>query len=145
MTKNSKKNLMIRTLLNPKILALIGLIIIILISIPLAKNISRRYRVNQEIKDLEREIADLEDNNINLKEFINYLASDQFVEKQARLNLGLKKPGEEAAVIKTENVNGEQGQGEAAVSTIFNAVGSDKNQPTEILNNPQKWWKYFFY
>ncbi|MEA3463971.1 MAG: septum formation initiator family protein [Patescibacteria group bacterium] len=144
MAKSRDKNIIIRILLNPKTLALFGLIIIVLISLPLAKNISRRYRVNQEIKDLEQEIAGLEDNNINLKKFINYLTSDQFVEKEARLNLGLKKPGEEAAVIKIENANEGQEQEKAADSAIFNPAGSSKNQPIKILNNPQKWQRYFF-
>ena len=138
MAKNSKKNLFVRILLNPKILALTGLIIIILISFPLAKNISQRYRVSQEIKNLEQEIADMEDSNVNLKKFISYLTSDQFVEKEARLNFGLKKPGEEAAVIKTEK------QGETTAGAIFNVGSSGGNQPVGPISNPKKWWEYFF-
>ncbi|MCK4553355.1 septum formation initiator family protein [Candidatus Parcubacteria bacterium] len=143
MIKNSKKNFITRILFNSKTFALLGLIIIILISIPLAKKVSQRYKIDQEIKDLEAEIADLENKNVNLGEFINYLESDQFIEEQARLQFGLKKEGEEVAVIKNEDM--EQKQVEAGGGTIFNVVGSGKNQLTKTMNNPWRWWRYFFH
>ena len=139
----NKKNIITRILFNPKILALIGLIIIILISVPLAKRVSQRYKIDQEIKDMEAEIAGLENKNIDLKELINYLESDQFVEEQARLQFGLKKEGEEVAVIKNEEVNQIQERVEAGGSAVFGIVGSDKNKTAESSSNTARWWKYF--
>ncbi|MCK4553364.1 septum formation initiator family protein [Candidatus Parcubacteria bacterium] len=144
MIKNSKKNFITRILFNSKTFALIGLIIIILISIPLAKRVSQKYKIDQEIKDLEAEIADLENKNIDLKEFVNYLESDQFVEEQARLQFGLKKEGEEAAVIKSEEVGQSQERVEAGGSAVFGIVGLDKNQPAKSVSNPERWRGYFF-
>jgi len=57
MINRKRKNLFIKIFSSQKLLALLGLIIIILISLPLAKNVSRRYRINQEIKELEKEIS----------------------------------------------------------------------------------------
>ncbi len=138
------KNIITRILFNPKILALIGLIIIILISVPLAKKVSQRYKIDQEIKDLEAEIAGLENKNIDLKELINYLESDQFVEEQARLQFGLKKEGEEVAVIKNEEVDQIQERVEAGGSAVFGIVSSDKNKTAKSAGNTARWWKYFF-
>ena len=144
MIKNSRKNFITRILFNSKTFALFGLIIIILISVPLAKKVSQRYKIDQEIKDLEAEIAELENKNIDLKEFVNYLESDQFVEEQARLQFGLKKEGEEAAVIKSEEVEQIQERIEARGSAVFGIIGSDKNHPAKPISNPERWRGYFF-
>ncbi|MDP3043056.1 MAG: septum formation initiator family protein [bacterium] len=143
MFKKDKQNLLTRILFNQKTLALVGLAVIILISFPLAKNISQRYKISQEIKELESEINNLENQNTNLKEFMNYLESDQFVEEKARLNLGLKKEGEEVAVISNESAtiqnNGNKKEG--AAGGIF---GIEKEEPAEPVGNPRRWWRYFF-
>jgi len=115
---------------SPKFITLVGFIILILISIPLVKNISKRYAINQEVMDLENEIKDLESKNRDFKSFVSYLESDQFVEEQARLKLGLKKPGEDVVVLK-EDLN--------ASSSIANALNENLN-----ISNPQRWWSYFF-
>ena len=144
MIKNSGKNFITRILFNSKTFALIGLIIIVLISIPLAKRVSQKYKIDREIKDLEAEIADLENKNIDLKELINYLESDQFVEEQARLQFGFKKEGEEVVVIKSEEVGQNQERIEVGGSAVFGIVGSDKNQSAQSISNPERWRGYFF-
>ena len=116
---------------SPKFITLVGFIILILISIPLAKNISKRYVVNQEVMDLEQEISDLESKNKDFKIFVSYLESDQFVEEQARLKLGLKKPGEEVIVLKEDLT---------ASSSQTNLANNDNQN----IPNYLKWWNYFF-
>lgn len=143
MFRKDKKNLLTQFLLNQKTLALAGLAVIVLISFPLAKNISQRYKISQEIKELEAEINNLENQNTNLKEFIGYLESDQFVEERARLNLGLKKEGEEVAVISGEaaTIQNNGNKEESAATGIF---GIEKEEPAKPIGNPRKWWRYFF-
>ncbi|PIR12715.1 hypothetical protein COV49_04510 [Candidatus Falkowbacteria bacterium CG11_big_fil_rev_8_21_14_0_20_39_10] len=121
-----------RIIYNPKFLAFLGLLIIVLISIPLAKKVSKRYVIDEEIKGLETEIQELGEKNKDLKEFITYLESDQFLEEQARLNLNLKKPGEEVVVIQ-ENLD----QGAEAENLALSE--GKKNR-----SNPEKWLAYFF-
>lgn len=133
--RRRRHNILTRIIYNPKFLAFLGLVILILISIPLAKNVSKRYNINKEVRELGKEIEELEYKNKDLKDLIIYLESDQFVEEQARLNLGLKKEGEQAIVIEDISPrqlldSGEENSGELA---------SAKN-----LTNPQKWWRYFF-
>jgi len=139
----NKKNFILRLFFSQFFLAMFGLIIIILISFPLVKNVSRGYKTNQEIKKLEKEIANLESKSSNFKDIISYLESEQFVEEQARLKLGLKKQGESAAVIKSK-LNKAEDNSATTSSSIFNIPGLSKTDLVKQINNLQRWQKYFF-
>lgn len=129
---------------NQKFLAFLGLVILVLISIPLGANISKRNKINKEIKELEQEIKQVENKNKDLEKLINYLESEQFVEEQARLNFGLKKEGEEVAVIKGDG-NTQTSASGSIKKNIFKIPGLEKNKPAKPPSNPQRWWKYFFH
>jgi len=127
------KNFISRILYSQKFLALVGLVLIVLISFPLARSISKRYQINKEIKDLDKEIGEVETQNKDLKQLINYLESDQFVEEKARLNLGLKKEGENVVVIK-----------ETALANSDSTAEENKAASLKNFSNTKKWWNYFF-
>lgn len=133
MINKRRENFILRILYNQKFLALVGLVLIFLISFPLANNVSKRYRINKEIKELGKEISDFESKNKDLKQLITYLESDQFVEEKARLNLGLKKEGEQIVVIKDDT----------AITTDTNLEGGGLGNSQNFFN-PRKWWNYFF-
>jgi cell division protein FtsB len=137
-----------RLIFNPKILAVSGLIIIVLLSFPIAKNASKRYAVNNEIKELEKEIKSMEDRSAKLNQLIDYLSSNQYLEEQARLNFGLKKKGEEMVVIDSgknrATATDASSFKNAPSGEIFNIPGIGKEPPAKPLSNPQKWWRYFF-
>ncbi|MEK7558010.1 MAG: septum formation initiator family protein [Patescibacteria group bacterium] len=144
MIKKNKKKFIYRVFFSQNFLTFLGLIVIVLISFPLAKNISNRYKVNHEIKELEKEIANLENKNSNFKDLVSYLESNQFVEEQARLKLGLKKEGEDVVVIKNGLDNKIENNLTATSSSIFNIPGLDKANLVNSISNLQKWLKYFF-
>lgn len=138
---NRRKNNYFKKI-NQRFLTLLGLIAIILISLPFAKNTFKQYRIDKEISELKEEIGALENKNVDLKNFVAYLESDQFAEEQARLNLGLKKPGEELTVIKM--APGQALTGTSSGRTIFNITGYEKPAPQVRKSNPRKWLNYFF-
>lgn len=126
---------------NQVTITLLGLVIIVLISIPLAKNISKQYKINNEIKLLQEEISNLEGKNTNLKNLITFLESDQFVDEEARKNLNFKKEGEEVVVIKDELLGATESTDELNSKYIINQPKEEKKRR---LSNPEKWLKYFF-
>jgi len=137
-----KNNYFEKIFFNQKFLTLIGLAVIILIGFPFIKNTLKQYRIDKEINELKKEIFELQNKNVDLKNFVSYLESDQFAEEQARLNLGLKKPGEELTVIKT--ATGDTLAGTSSGSSIFNIPGYEKIEPEVKVTTPRKWLNYFF-
>jgi uncharacterized protein YeeX (DUF496 family) len=126
-------------------------VVIILISFPIAKNASRRYNVNKEIKELEKEIKQVGEKNIELSKLIDYLNSDQNLEEYARLNFELKKKGENVVVVDnggnkkdeiSKDLNNKDGEGNK--ETIFNIPGLENAKPVKSDTNPEKWRRYFF-
>jgi len=109
----------------------LGIIVLIFIIINLAKSGQKSQKINQEIVGLEQEIKNIEKNNLDLKELIEYFNSTAYIEEKARIDLGLKKEGEKVVVIS------DFAQGETPKSKISN--GEEKE-----LSNPQKWWRYLF-
>ncbi|MDP2736264.1 MAG: septum formation initiator family protein [bacterium] len=142
MMNRRKNNYFKKIFFNQKFLTLLGLVVIILIGFPFVKNTLKQYRINKEISELKKEIFDLQNKNVDLKNFVSYLESDQFAEEQARLNLGLKKPGEELTVIKT--AAGDTLASTSSGATIFNIPGYEKTGPDIKASNPRKWLNYFF-
>jgi cell division protein FtsB len=112
-----------------RFLAIIGLVFLVVIIFPLARTYSQRQLVENEIKDVQKQISDYENQNQQLKELALYLQSDQSLEEQARLNLNLKKPGEAVVVIEEAK--------NKAISV--SATSSDQS-----ASNLIKWWRYYF-
>lgn len=122
-------NFFYRLFSSQRFLAIVGLVFLLIITLPLAKTYTQRRLVEKEIEDVKKEISEFESANKELKEMITYLESDQSLEEQARLNLNLKRPGERVIVI--DNSKNE-------TST------DDINKTTISENNFEKWWRYFF-
>ncbi|MCK5061870.1 septum formation initiator family protein [Candidatus Parcubacteria bacterium] len=124
------------TIFHPITISLFGILILASVSLSLAKKYSQRYEVSREVKGLQKEIAQLEEKNSELKYLMEYLQTDQFVEEQARVNLNYRKEGEAVAVIKDEQTGFNV--------ALANTMAGNKARQNTKLNNLQKWWQYFF-
>jgi cell division protein FtsB len=123
-------------------LTILGLVVLVMISFPLAKNISQRHKIDKEVGQMQEEISRLEKKNSGLRQLAGYLESDQFVESEARLKLGLKKNGEQVV-----NIKGPSDGSAASVEpqSVFNLPGLDtSDNGGRAENNPERWFKYFF-
>lgn len=141
MVNRGRKNILEKIFFNQKFIVLIGLCAIALIGFPLAKNKLKQYRVNQEISELKKEIGRLNGQGADLQNFVAYLQSDQFAEEQARLNLNLKKAGEQLTVIKPGQAGGQAGL--TSGDSIFNIPGYNQEKSGPTASNPRKWINYF--
>ena len=133
-----ERNFFRRILGKQVLLTVAALVVIILISIPLVKNVSKQHKINKEVGDLKNEISALENNNSQLKNLIKYMESDQFVDEKARLNLNYKKEGEQVIVIEKQEENKNTKTG----GELANNEGAAKTGGEE--GNITKWRKYFF-
>ena len=106
------------------------LIIFILIVIAAGREGYRNYKINQEIKNLQKKIEELSKANTELSEMEKYLQSDEFLEKEARLKLNLIREGEKLIIIKKS----EEPRLEEVKSEEVN----------KKIPNIRKWWEYFF-
>ncbi len=121
-------------------IVLLGLLV--LISFPLTKNWRQKQSIDTEIKELEQQVAELEHKNSSLKQVMDYMKSDQFVEEEARTKLNFKKPGEKVAVIEAQP--GEETTS-TAVSDIFDLPPAPEAKPEpKFVINLHKWLDYFF-
>ncbi len=142
MINRRKNNYLKQIFFNQKFLTLLGLVVIILISFPFAKNALKQYRIDKEISELKQEISDLENKHNILTDWLSNLDSNQSVEEVARLSFNLKKPGENVVTIIP--ADGDTLSDTSSRATIFNITGYDKVKPETIKSNPNKWLNYFF-
>ena len=115
--------------LHSKSFVILLLVFLVLFVIALGRESYRFFRVNQEIKDLEQRIVELEKSSEELAKMEEYFQSEEFLEKEARLKLNLTKPGEKVIIVK---------QPEGFMD------GEGRGVAVEDVSNIQKWWNYFF-
>ncbi len=122
-------NFFYRLFSSQRFLAILSLGFLVILIFPLAKTYTQKKLMEKEISDIQEEIAVYQKTNQELKEMIAYLESDQSLEEQARLNLNLKKPGEQVIVIDNSKNK---------VDLSVPVQAGEKN------SNFTKWWRYFF-
>ncbi len=126
----NKQRFFYRLVINQRFLAVIGLFLLLIIAIPLAKTYSQKKIVEQELADLQAGIIQFEQENSELQEMIKYLESDQSLESQARLNLNLKKPEESVVVIER-------------LEDVENELSGNQDAGQDRRSNYKKWQEYF--
>ncbi len=136
MFRRKKKSIFQKLFLNQYSLIVLVLILLFLVSVPLARNLSKKYDIDSEVRALEGEIVGLQKKNVELEKLINDYSSPDFVEEIARLNLGLKKEGEEVIVVKKGNID--KHINDNLVTTNEIKFAGDVKE-----SNPSKWLKYF--
>jgi len=122
-------------ILRSKLLIGAEIIILILISVALVKELVRRQQIEKEVSTLKKEIASLEKNRLELTDLAQYFNSQAYKEEQAREKLGLAKPGETALIMPDTKNEALEPQGDVTTTTTATS---------KLSSNPQKWWDYFF-
>ncbi len=123
----TKENYKKRLTYNAVFLATILILFFFIFSI--AKEFFKLNKINSEIKDLESQITQIENENLELSELLKFFNSDNFAEKKARTDLGLKKPDEKIVIIPNGNKT--------------SAMLTTKDSTQIKKNNLQIWLDYF--
>lgn len=86
----------------------------------------RKRSIDHQISELQTEADRLEAKRREILKMSERVTSQSFLEREARLRLGLQKPGEKTIIVeKAPTTHEEGGEGQRA-------------------NNFFKWWLYFF-
>ncbi len=134
MKQRMNQEALVRRMLKSRLVLGIEVLLLVLISVALGKEVVQRYTVDRQITQLKNEYRDLQKNTVDLQKLISYFQSASFQEEQARTKLGLKKQGEEVILLpKTEN------QAEVTSDSAESGLASQ-----QTLGNPQRWWNFFF-
>jgi len=104
----------------------------------------KKYKINKEIEDLKAQIASAEKSNQQISEMIDYLGSKDFLEKEAREKLNMKKPGEEVVIIEPSPEQATSSSELAPGNNEIKKSDSLANEAPESESNLAKWWKFFF-
>ncbi len=107
----------------------VNLLLIVLLVLSVVKVVREaivRYEINKEIASLENQLNELDNKSNKLGDMINYLKTDQYIEKEARTKLNLVKPGEKQINFTSS-------------TDSLARVDSDKGS-----SNYTKWFNYFF-
>jgi len=104
------------------LIILLGLYLIVSFSRDIFGLLNKTKETGKEQEKLDGLKAD----NVNLKQQLEYVQSNEFIEKEARDKLGMAKEGE-AVVLMPENVS-----------------KSSENQIQGEVPNWKKWWQLFF-
>lgn len=115
-----------------QLIIFVGVVFIILFSVGISKRVERKHQIDKEINQLQGEVDRLASNGKELNEFLGYLNSNDFLEEEARIKLGLKKDGEQIVIINNKPK-------EIQTDNYSNATVAPQKK-----NNPQKWYDYFF-
>jgi len=116
--------------------------VFILLAIPLLAYLSfatvrkamEVYQLNQQASQIRQEITQLKDRNAELRRQAEYLQSPEYVEKAAREQLGLVRPGDIPLVLVYPS--GKEPPAEPAA-----APPPSRSSPPP---NWQRWWSFFF-
>ncbi len=120
------------------IIVFLALIIVGIFSYVSLKEIHQKKEVKNEINSLKKQAEKIKEENMQVKEKLSYLSSEEYQKMTAKEKLNLQEPDEKVVVlsqnpikIKKKIVLGEQ-------------TANEYNSSMKTVPNFQKWWNYFF-
>ncbi len=107
--------------------------LVIIVFVGFIRAYYQNYIIKQEISNLRQEILNLEHKKFASLKMLEYVNSDEFVEKKARTEFNMKRPEEKIVFInRVDNENN---------------LNKQKNKDINYKNlkNAIKWWYYFIH
>lgn len=135
-----------KRLIEFRLLFVVNAVILVMLGLSFGREWMRNREIRQEIARLEAQAAALGTRNLEIADLNTAFRTESFIEREARLKLGMKKPGESVVVIQ----NGSQ---TVAAASVGGEEARTANDPRTLLAmeadvpelaNPSKWWHYFF-
>jgi len=139
MAQQAHYKIFIKKLLGSKAFLFCVSIILIALAISVGRESYRRVQLTKEIDRLKLETERFEGKKDQLSNLLESFKEESYLEKEARLKLNLKKPGEKVVILPQSREEN------------FSETTEEKSdsQPKEISpakeeSNLWRWWEYFF-
>lgn len=110
-------------------------VVLLFVAVSSARETYQGWKVDQEIHGLRAQVEMLEGRKLHLTDTLARLQSPEAVDREARLRLGLQKPGERVFVLRDGKT----------LSTDSSLDASSLHEEEEEVSNPRKWFRYFFH
>ena len=136
---NQRENRGFKRFLRFRYLFAINLVILLFLFVSLGRELVRSLQIQKDIAVLQAKADTLMADNLEIAKLNTVLQTESFLEREARLKLGLKKPGEQVVVVETDP---QKQTGELLPGPLETLIGGA--QPLQTASNPAKWWYYFF-
>lgn len=141
----SPRGTFVERLIHWRLLLVVNLLVIVFLGLSLSREVIRSRAITAEISELQARSNALTTRNIDLSELRTAMQTESYVEREARLKLGMKKPGETVVVIQ-EEARGTTGENLEEQGSATDPLGLvlDNQNITVTVANPTRWWYYFF-
>ena len=136
----------LKRLLESRLLFVVNLVIIVLLSLSLGRELVRNTDIQHDINQLQEESNDLAARNLQISELSIAMQTESYIEREARLKLGMKKQGENVVIVK-ENLVGVSSEGGKEENSQLQdplRVLEERRDLNKHISNTAKWWYYFF-
>jgi len=130
-----KKRSFFIQVISSRLFIVTGIAVLIFLGVSIGKELTRKVEVTQRVTSLKNEIASVAKKNTELSDLINYLKSESYREREARLKLGLKKEGEQVIIIPNTSLENEQ----ETADTL-----DQSSETKDSQSAAKRWWNYFF-
>ncbi|NQV12299.1 septum formation initiator family protein [Candidatus Uhrbacteria bacterium] len=123
----------IKKLFGYKMFFAVNIGILLLLGLSFGREFVRSSAISKEISALENEKAQLEEKNLSLGAYQEYLETEAFLEYEAREKFGLQRPGETQVYIEEESAPVDA---ESAVALFADGV---------VVEPTWKLWMWYFF
>lgn len=137
-----KRKIWLRRVLEFRFLFLINFVVLVFLAWSFGREFLRNREIQRDIASLQAEAGALQARNLEITRLHSTLQTESSIEREARLKLGLKKPGEQVVVIRPGSATSEERPGTTSTDPL-GLLSDDANAPA--VANPVKWWYYFFH
>ncbi len=134
-------------LIRSRFLIVVNLSVIIFLGMSLGREWVRSRTIDAEIAALQAQTDDLVTTNQEMLNLQTAMQTESFIEREARLKLGLKKLGETVVVIKdgqNDSLDEDTTNPTDPLGYVIDEQTDDTSFGADNLANPLKWWYYFF-
>ncbi|MDO8463481.1 MAG: septum formation initiator family protein [bacterium] len=120
-----------RTLLRSRAALLIGIVVVGFVLSAIVSEYRRKRAVEEEIRMIADTVSALEQQRVRLTDLLEQSETPEFIEREARLRLGLQQPGEDVLIVPS--------------GTVFDAPDAAAPPAAEEGSNFTRWWHHLFH